>query len=111
MLNDELESLKRLTFEEGKKEQQSPVPDTANPQQNNQQFNKNFPPLGISPPTAPRAERERQQKMMQMQQQSSSGALDEGKPSPGLFNPGIRTQVRTVPKTRKPSAIGHIQRG
>ncbi|TIB37681.1 hypothetical protein E3P84_00094 [Wallemia ichthyophaga] len=126
VLNDELESLKKLTFEEkggefeaerekererkGEKEretekeekqkQQSSQADTTAPR--NHQFNRNFPPLGISPPTAPRAERERQQKMMEMQQQQN----DDLKPSPGLFNPGIRTQVRTVPKTRKPSAIG-----
>ncbi|TIA91100.1 hypothetical protein E3P99_01248 [Wallemia hederae] len=123
ILNDELESLKRLTFEEGvRKEQQSPAqapapapaskPSPSNPQQTAQQFNKNFPPLGISPPTMPRAERERQQRMqqIQMQQQGSSGASDDDKASPGLFNPGIRTQVRTVPKARKPSAIGHVHR-
>ncbi|TIB91569.1 hypothetical protein E3Q19_02366 [Wallemia mellicola] len=109
VLSEELENLKKLTFEDELKKETSKQAVQPNVQQS-QQFNNNFPPLGISPPTAPRAERERQQKMMQHQSSSNSLSDEASKSSPGLFNPGIRTHVRTVPKTRKASAISNIQR-
>lgn len=87
ILNDELENLKKLTFEDSLKDDKNNKKRTSP-----QNFNTNFPPLGLSPPTAPKAEREKHQ-----QQQKNTNDND----TPKLFQPGIRTHVRTVPRGRK----------